>query len=54
MAHPDGLGGTPVAHHWNRRMQDFQQNLNSIHMNIKFTMEMEENGRRPFLDVLTN
>jgi hypothetical protein len=32
-------------------LQDFQH-LNSIHKNIRFTMEIEENGRLPFLDVL--
>lgn len=31
----------------------FLQHLNSIHENIRFTMEMEVDGSLPFLDVMT-
>ncbi|XP_050528175.1 uncharacterized protein LOC126898277 [Daktulosphaira vitifoliae] len=38
--------------HGEDKLQSFLQHLNSIHANIQFTMETEENGKLPFLDVM--
>lgn len=32
-------------------MEDFLRGLNSVHKNVKFMCEWEENGRLNFLDV---
>ena len=40
---------------WNEgrdELQDFLKHLNTIRPSIQFTMEMEEDGKLPFLDVL--
>jgi hypothetical protein len=37
--------------HGTEELWNFQQHLNSIHTNIKFSTEMEENGMLPFLDI---
>jgi hypothetical protein len=37
--------------HGKEELQNFLQHLNSIHPNIKFTMEIEHNKSLPFLDV---
>ena len=34
-------------------IKQFYQEINNIHTNIKFTYELEENGKIPFLDVFT-
>jgi hypothetical protein len=38
--------------HGKTELRGFLQHLNNIHPNIKFTMEVEQNGCLPFLDVL--
>jgi hypothetical protein len=38
--------------HGENKLQEFLLFLNSIHQNIKFTMDMENNDFLPFLDVL--
>jgi hypothetical protein len=38
--------------HGKTELHGFLQHLNNIHLNIKFTMEVEQNGCLPFLDVL--
>jgi hypothetical protein len=38
--------------HGKNELCGFLQNLNNINPNIKFTMEVEQNGSLPFLDVL--
>jgi hypothetical protein len=37
-----------------KELYDFLQHLNNIHPNIKFTMEVEQDGSLPFLDVLVS
>lgn len=37
--------------HGRTAVQGFYAHINSQHRNIKFTMEVEENGKMPFLDV---
>jgi hypothetical protein len=37
--------------HGMEELEKFQQHLNNIHMNIKFTMERERNRCLPFLDL---
>ncbi|XP_050532593.1 uncharacterized protein LOC126900718 [Daktulosphaira vitifoliae] len=43
-----------VWQHGVDKLQSFLQHLNSIHANIQFIMETEENGKLPFLDVMVN
>jgi hypothetical protein len=38
--------------HGQEELHRFLQHLNTIHSNIKFTMEVEKNNTLPFLDVL--
>ena len=38
--------------HARQKLDNFLRHLNNIHSCIKFTMEVEENGQLPFLDVL--
>jgi hypothetical protein len=40
--------------HGKEELQKFFQHLNNISRGIKFTMELEENGSIPFLDVVIN
>jgi hypothetical protein len=40
--------------HGKEELQNFFQHLNNISEEIKFTMELEENGSIPFLDILIN
>ena len=40
--------------HGKEELQKFFQHLNNISEEIKFTMELEENGSIPFLDVLVS
>jgi hypothetical protein len=40
--------------HGKEELEKFFQHLNDISKDIKFTMELEENGSIPFLDVLIN
>jgi hypothetical protein len=40
--------------HGREELQVFFQHLNSIHSNIKFSMELEQNNTFPFLDVLVS
>jgi hypothetical protein len=40
--------------HGKEELDKFFQHLNNISKDIKFTMELEENGSIPFLDVLIN
>ena len=37
--------------HGKASLTTFPVHLNSLHKNIQFTMEIEENGRLPFLDI---
>ena len=41
-----------VWSHGEVKLCEFLEHINSIHPKIQFTMEMEENGKLPFLDVL--
>ena len=41
-----------VWSHGPKKLQEFLQHINSIHENIQFTMETEENNKIAFLDVL--
>jgi hypothetical protein len=40
--------------HGEEELHEFLDHLNSIHHNIKFTMEVEKNWSLPFLDVLVS
>ncbi|XP_045460025.1 uncharacterized protein LOC123670569 [Harmonia axyridis] len=40
--------------HGDEELQDFFLRLNSVNDRIKFTMEQEQNGSLPFLDILIN
>jgi hypothetical protein len=40
--------------HGEDELQKFLFFLNSIHQNIKFTMDIDKNSSLPFLDVLVN
>lgn len=47
------VDGTFIAWpHGHEMLGEFLAFMNSLHGNIKFTMEMENNGMLPFLDVL--
>ena len=37
--------------HGKASLTNFLEHLNGLHKNIQFTMEIEENGRLPFLDI---
>ena len=41
-----------IWNHGQEKLQEFLEHINGIHENIQFTMEMEENHKLAFLDVL--
>ena len=40
-----------ILPHGKQRLGEFLNHLNGIHRNIQFTMEIEEEGHLPFLDI---
>ena len=41
-----------IWNHGGEKLEEFLNHLNTIHLNIQFTMEKEIEGQLPFLDVM--